>query len=29
MCWGTLTCDDDKEEEEIKDLESGLQGVDL
>jgi hypothetical protein len=29
MWWGTLTCDDDKEEEEMEDLKSRLQGVDL
>jgi hypothetical protein len=28
MWWGTLTCDD-KDEEEVEDLESRLQGVDL
>jgi hypothetical protein len=29
MWWGTLTCGDDEEEEEVEDLESRLQGVDL
>jgi hypothetical protein len=29
MWWGTLTCDDDEDEEEMEYLESRLQGVDL
>ncbi len=29
MWWGSLTCDNDEEEEEVEDLESRLQGVDL
>jgi hypothetical protein len=29
MWWGTLIHDDDEDEEEVEDLESRLQGVDL
>jgi hypothetical protein len=29
MWWDALTCDDDIYEEEVEDLESRLQGVDL
>jgi hypothetical protein len=29
MWWATLTCIDDEDEEEVEDLESRLQGVEL